>query len=594
MSNTTDTIHKRAEYWSSHKIFDEATRQEVKAMLDKNDQQTLKELFYRDLEFGTGGLRGIMGPGTNRMNTYNISKATASLAIHLRKKFGGSVPLSVSITYDSRRNSKEYGEVACRVLAGYGIKALITKELRPTPMLSFMVRHFRCQAGICLTASHNPPEYNGYKVYNEHGSQVIPPDDESIIGIYNSMDRYEDIPLLTWEDGVSRKLIQVVSSELDDAYFKKIAELSLRSDEKLSVKIVYTPLHGTGAYPVKKALSIFGFNDVTIVPEQEKPDGNFPTVKYPNPEEKEALSLAKKLAEKINAELVMATDPDTDRIGIMVREGSDFVFLNGNQLGTLLVNYMLSTLSEKKLLPAAPLVIKTIVTTDLQRDVCKSFNVTCLETLTGFKWIAGVIREFEEGKRTPMLKYVCGGEESYGFMAGDFVRDKDAVTACAITAEMFAHYKSKQKSCLSVLDELYVKFGLYEESLFTISLPGMEGAQKIKQMMEKIRLHPPLLIDGSKVAIVRDFLTSKETVLEGSKTELKIDLPKSDVLQFELGCGSKVSVRPSGTEPKIKFYVSVKDKSAINASIQTLNELKKKASLRVKSIEKEFVAMASS
>jgi phosphoglucomutase len=587
-------ISTRAKYWASSAVFDEQTRQEISHLLSSQNEPELSERFYRDLEFGTGGLRGIMGAGTNRMNIYNVRKATTALALYLREVHGGDTALKVGISYDSRNSSKEFAVAAGEVLAAHGIKALVTKELRPTPMLSFMVRHYRCAAGICVTASHNPPEYNGYKVYWDTGAQIIGPHDKAIIAKYGELSRYEDIKFLPAEKARASGLFEDIGSELDEAYFKKVSALSLRKEGRLGFKIVYTPLHGSGLYPVTEMLKRIGFENVLVVPEQKFPDGRFPTVKYPNPEDPEALQMALDLARKEKADLVIGTDPDTDRIGLIMREGDGFTFFNGNQIGCLLVDFFLSATRDAGLMPKDPLVIKTVVTTDLQSEIANEYGATCEETLTGFKWICGLIEDYESGKLKPYRKYVCGGEESYGFLADSFVRDKDAVSAACIASEMVAYYKSRGLSCSQVLDRIFQKHGLYQESLFTITMPGQDGASAMKRMMSKMRSEPPQEIDGIAVEKLRDFETSQILTSTNGRFNPsgKLTLPKSDVLQFILVDGTKVSIRPSGTEPKIKFYISVKDQSAKGASMHELQSMKKAALERLKRIEKTFVAMA--
>lgn len=591
---TDSIIQDRATYWATSKAFDDQTHAEISALIEAKNDKELSERFYRDLEFGTGGMRGIMGAGTNRMNVYNIRKATTALASYLREIHGPHKELKVALSYDSRHRSREFANTACEVFAAFQIKALITKELRPTPMLSFMVRHFGCAAGICVTASHNPPEYNGYKVYWDTGAQVIPPHDKAIIAKYSSLTRYEDLKTVDYKTALAKGLIQEIGSELDTPYFARVDQLSLRKEGRDGFKIVYTPLHGSGLYPVTDSLKRFGFKNVLVVPEQRDPNGSFPTVKYPNPEEPEALHLALELAKKEKADLVLATDPDSDRIGIIVREKDEFVFFNGNQIGCLLINFYLSGMKDNGRMPKSPLVIKTIVTTDLQADLAAEYGAACEETLTGFKWICGLIEEYESGVRKPYKQYVCGGEESYGFLADSFVRDKDAVSACCIAAEMVSYYKSKGLTCSEVLEQMFQRHGLYQESLFTITLPGRDGAEAIKRMMNGLRTHTPATIDGISVKNLRDFETSQEYTVgsNGLNPAGRLTLPKSDVLQFILTDGTKISVRPSGTEPKIKFYVSVKDLAAKGAPVDRVRTLQKSANERLKRIEHEFVKLA--
>ena len=587
-------ILTKATYWATSPVFDEQTRSDIQSLIVIKNEKELTDRFYRDLEFGTGGLRGILGAGTNRMNLYNIRKATTALALHVLEVNRQSADLKVAISYDSRHFSREFAIAAGEVLVAHGIKALMTRELRPTPMLSFMVRHYGCAAGICVTASHNPAEYNGYKVYWSNGAQIIAPHDKAIIAKYSEISRFEDIKYIPIDEAKRLGLFEEIGSELDEAYFKNVASLSLRKEGRAGFKIVYTPLHGSGLYPVTEMLRRLGFENVLVVPEQKLPDGRFPTVKYPNPEDPEALHLALELAKKEKADLVIGTDPDTDRIGIMVREGDDYVFFNGNQIGCLLVDFFLSATRDAGLMPKDPLVIKTVVTTDLQSDIAREYGAVCEETLTGFKWICGLIEDYETGKRKPLRHYVCGGEESYGFLAGSFVRDKDAVSAACIASEMVAYYKSRGLTCSQVLDRIFQKHGLYQESLYTLTMPGKEGADLIKRMMQKMREEPPTLIDEISVEKLRDFETSQELTLVDNRFNFSgtLALPKSDVLQFILVDGTKVSVRPSGTEPKIKFYISVKDQSAKGASMHELQAMKKAGSERLRRIEQTFVSMA--
>lgn len=590
------SILARAKYWSTNPTFDELTRAEVQRFLDSDNSTEISERFYKDLEFGTGGLRGILGAGSNRMNIYNIRRATTALAHHIKDVSDNRSDLKVAISYDSRNYSREFALAAAEVLAANGITALVTEELRPTPMLSFMVRHYGCAAGICVTASHNPPEYNGYKVYWSDGAQIIAPHDSAIIAKYNDLSDFASIKFIPLEQAKAANLVKLIGKDLDEAYFKNVLALSLRKEGRSGFKIVYTPLHGSGLYPVTEMLKRFGFDNVLVVPEQKLPNGNFPTVKYPNPEEPEALKMALELARQEKADLVLGTDPDTDRIGIMVREGSDYTFFNGNQIGCLLVDFFLAGIQAAGLMPENPLVIKTVVTTDLQADIAQGYGATCEETLTGFKWICGLIEDYEIGRRKPARQYVCGGEESYGFLAGTFVRDKDAVSAACIAAEMVAYYKSLGLTCSQMLDRIFQRHGLYQESLRTLTMQGKEGAEAIKRMMDRMRTSPPRVIDGISVEKMRDFETSQEFIFTNDeiKPSQKLTLPRSDVLQFTLVDGTKVSVRPSGTEPKIKFYISVKDQTAKGASPRELQTMKANALRRLQRIEETFVSMAKS
>lgn len=590
----TPAIAQAIQYWTTANVFSSETQREIKGLVEQNNSKELTDRFYRDLEFGTGGLRGIMGAGTNRMNLYNIRKATTALAIYLRKNFPKNPAIKVAISYDSRNNSRLFSRAAAEVLAAHQITALITKDLRPTPMLSFMVRNYGCQAGLCITASHNPPEYNGYKVYWETGAQIIAPHDKAIIQIYNDLKHYEELRFVDYDAGLESGFIREIGEDLDDQYFSRVRSLRLQTTPKGPFKIVYTPLHGSGLMPVTAMLKDFGFNDVLVVPEQREPNGQFPTVKFPNPEDPEALTLALNLAKREKADMVLATDPDSDRIGMIVREHDDYVFFNGNQLGCLLVDYTLKAMQKANRLPANPLVIKTIVTTDLQKDIAHSYGADCEETLTGFKWICGLIEDYESGVKVPYKKYVCGGEESYGFLADSFVRDKDAVSACAIAAEMVESYKSQRLTCSDVLQKLFQQHGVYQESLFTITLPGKDGAESIKRMMNGMRSNPPQAIDQIQIDCILDYETSAVLKIQYGQPQKTDDitLPKSDVLQFVLVDGTKISVRPSGTEPKIKFYVSVKDAKAKGAPLETVKTLSLNALTKLKRIEQEFVQIA--
>lgn len=523
------------------------------------------------------------------MNIYNVRRATAALGTYLQKTHSNASQLRVAISFDSRRFSREFAVATSEVLAAMGIEALLTKEMRPVPMLSFMVRHFGCHAGVCITASHNPPEYNGFKVYWSTGGQLVPPHDHNIIEEYEKLSRFEDIKTLDSHNAKSHKLIKEIGVELDEAYFAEAESLSLRKEGRKNFRIAYSPLHGTGLFPVTTLLNRFGFTDIHVVESQAKPDGNFPTVKSPNPEDPAAMELAVKLGQEVKADLILATDPDSDRIGIVVREGDNLTTFNGNQIGCLLTEYVMSATASAGKMPNSPLVIKTIVTTDLQRDIATHYGAHCDETLTGFKWICDQVEQYESGKLKPYRQYVCGGEESYGFLAGRFVRDKDAVAACAIAAEMTAWYKSQGLSLSQVLDSIFLRHGVYQEDLFTITLPGMAGQEKIAKIMEKFRSDPPRAILGTPVNRIRDYEQSQEFGVEGpnfSDTH-KLPFPQSNVLQFILSDGSKISVRPSGTEPKIKFYVSVKNPVS---SASELGSIKKLCAERALNYRQAFVA----
>ena len=530
--------------------YDQDTKKEIQSLLDANKEEELTDAFYKDLEFGTGGLRGIMGVGSNRMNKYTLGAATQGFANYLLQNFPNQ-EVSVAIAHDSRNNSIPFSQTVANIFSANGIKVYLFDGLRPTPELSFAVRHFGCQGGIVLTASHNPKEYNGYKVYWEDGAQVIAPHDQNIT---DEVAKIDSIDKIKFEGNPS--LIISIGEEVDELYLNQIASLSLAPEiikAQKDLKIVYSPIHGTGYKLVPDILKKIGFENVHSVKAQSIPDGNFSTVVYPNPEEAEAMSMALKEAEALDADLVMATDPDADRIGIAAKnKHGKFELLNGNQTGALLIYYLLKFWSDKKKLNGNQYIVKTIVTTELIADIAKKFNVESLDVLTGFKFIAGIIRE-REGKKT----FIGGGEESYGYLIGEAVRDKDAIASAAFIAEMVAFARSENKSVFDLLTDLYIEFGFYYESLISITKKGKSGAEEIQAMMKGYRENPPTVLNGSKVAEVKDYLAQETTnLITGEKTV--IDLPKSNVLQFITEDGSKISARPSGTEPKIKFYFGVK------------------------------------
>ncbi len=545
-----DEIRKKAGSWLGNEFNDE-TRKEVREMLD-NDEKKLIDAFYQDLEFGTGGLRGIMGSGTNRMNIYTLGMATQGLSNYIVKQCGNS-GISVAIAYDCRNNSRYFAETTANIFSANGFYVYLFESLRPTPELSFAIRHYKCHSGVVITASHNPPEYNGYKAYWNDGGQVVAPHDEGIIDEVRKIASVNEIRF----DGKKEK-IKILGKETDDLFLKEVHKMSLNPEviKKFSdIGIVYTPIHGAGITIVPPALKMYGFKNIISVPEQDKIDGNFPTVKSPNPEEPDALKMAIKKAVETGAELVMATDPDADRIGIAVKDRKgEFILLNGNQAGVILVWYILSQFKERKKYRGNEYIIKTIVTSDLIERIAEGYNVEYFNVLTGFKFFAELIRKNEGSK-----KYIGGGEESYGFLPGDYVRDKDAVASCALVAEAAAWSKSKGMSLFELLLDIYVQFGFYKEKLINIVRKGKEGADEIKAMMTGYRNNPPEKINNSRVIKINDYEKQiSYDILKGSKAI--IDLTKSDVLQFFLGDGSKISIRPSGTEPKIKFYFSVNTK----------------------------------
>jgi phosphoglucomutase len=545
-----ETILNRASIWLGNS-FDNETREQVKSLMETNPTE-LTDAFYRDLEFGTGGLRGIMGVGTNRMNKYTVGMATQGLANYLKMMFPRLNPIKMAISHDSRNNSRFFAEVVSEVLSANGFLVYLFEDLRPTPELSFAIRHLGCQSGVMVTASHNPKEYNGYKAYWDDGAQMIAPHDENVIKEVQKIASVDDVK---WQ-GIATNIIQI-GEEIDNLYLDRIAALTLSPDaiaRQKKIKIVYTPLHGCGRVLVPKVLARFGFENIHMVKAQAIADGNFPTVHSPNPEEHNALDMAINLAEEIDADLVMATDPDADRVGIAVRNHKkEMILLNGNQTAALLFYYVLNRWRETKKLKGNEFIVKTIVSTELLSDIAVSFGVEYFNCLTGFKYIADVIRQHEGNKQ-----YIIGGEESYGYLVGDFVRDKDAVSACAMIAETAAWMADRGQSLYDLLIQLYLQYGFYKESLLSVTKKGKSGAEEIQQMMLNYRNTPPTSINDSKVIRIKDYLTLTERDILNSN-RLPINLPKSNVLQFFLEDGSVISVRPSGTEPKIKFYFGVRE-----------------------------------
>lgn len=539
----------KAQRWLDSNIDTEA-KGEIRSLM--NDPEALTEAFYKDLEFGTGGLRGIMGTGSNRMNKYTIGMATQGLANYLIKTYPNE-QVKVAIAHDSRNNSRFFAETVAGVFSANGIKVYLFEELRPTPELSFAIRHLKCHSGVVLTASHNPKEYNGYKAYWSDGAQLVAPHDKNVIDEVNQIKSIDDVKF-----DANKKLIENIGKNIDDLYLNEIKKLSLSPDiikSEKDIKIVYSPIHGTGISLVPACLKNFGFENIHVVEEQSEPNGDFPTVVYPNPEEAEALKLSLKKAQEIDAELIMATDPDADRVGIAVKNHKgEYQLLNGNQTGSLLIYYILKRWDELNKYKGNEYVVKTIVTTELIDEVAARFGVKCYNTLTGFKYIASIIRELE-GKKT----FIAGGEESYGYMISDFVRDKDAVASCAMIAEMCAYARSQGKSLFDLLIELYTEAGFYKEKLISMTKQGKKGADEIKTMMQNYRSTPPAQLAGSKVVKVIDYQNGTEKNLLTGETSA-IDFEKSNVLQFFTEAGYKVSARPSGTEPKIKFYISVNKK----------------------------------
>ena len=530
--------------------FDQATKDEI-TRLQKDNPKELEESFYRNLEFGTGGLRGIMGVGTNRMNKYTVGMSTQGFANYMKAQISGEI--KVAIAHDSRNNSRFFAETVANVFAANGIKVFLFESLRPTPELSFTIRHLKLHGGVVCTASHNPKEYNGYKAYWNDGGQLVPPHDKDVI---KEVDKIASVDEVKFTGGEAN--ITAIGVDIDNAYMDMVKGLSVYPEvieKQKDLKIVYTPIHGTGIKLVPEVLRRFGFNNVTIVEEQAVPDGNFPTVVYPNPEESEAMSIGLKKAKELNADILLGTDPDADRVGIAIKNNKgEWILVNGNQTAVLACNYMIEARKAKGIAKSNDMVIKTIVTTELIDKIAKANGVACYNVLTGFKWIAELIKE-KEGKE----EYIVGGEESYGLMIGSKIRDKDAVSAVALLCEMAAYEKNKGKSLYDKLIELYVQYGLYKESLVSITKKGMDGQKQIADMMEGYRKNPPKTLNGVAVAQLLDYELQKGTNLQTNET-WEIKLPKSNVLQFILADGSKISARPSGTEPKIKFYFSMNTK----------------------------------
>lgn len=541
------TTQARLQTWLTGN-YDETTKAHIRAMSEEEQN----EAFYKDLAFGTGGMRGLLGVGTNRINRYTVGAATQGLANYLRKHYDAQTPLRAAVAYDSRHQSNTLAQVVADVFSANGIEVFLFERLRPTPELSFAIRHLDCHTGVVLTASHNPKAYNGYKAYWRDGGQVVPPHDKGIIAEVQAITSVDEVRFVAQPEK-----IQMIGREVDEAYLDYLQSLSVSPEtirQQHDIPLVYSPIHGTGIMAVPQALKRFGFTNVHVVEEQSTPDGNFPTVVYPNPEEAEAMKIGLQYAEKYDAEVLMATDPDTDRVGIAVRDqNGTFTLLNGNQTGALLVAYMLEAWQQAGKLDGKQMVVKTIVTTDLITDIAAEFGVNAYETLTGFKYIAELIRE-KEGEET----FIVGGEESYGYLVGDGVRDKDAVAACALIAEMAAHAKAQGQTLFERLLGLYRKYGCYQEALFSLVKEGKSGAEAIQSMMKGFREQPPTQIGGDAVKEVLDYQSLRIRELKTGSERPLAGFPASNVLQFVMESGAKLSVRPSGTEPKIKFYVSVK------------------------------------
>lgn len=571
-------VTARAQVWLDGN-YDAETKAEVKKLMDAEDKTELIESFYKDLEFGTGGLRGIMGVGTNRMNIYTVGAATQGLSNYLLSQFPHLPQISVVIGHDCRNNSRKFAEISANIFSANGIKVYLFEDLRPTPEISFAIRHFGCQSGIILTASHNPKEYNGYKAYWDDGAQMIAPHDENVITEVMNIKNVNDIKF----EG-NNELIQIIGKEVDRMFLEKIKTLILSPEaieRNKDLKIVYTPIHGTGIKLIPDALRSFGFTNIIDVPEQNMISGNFPTVVSPNPEEPAALAMAVQKARETDADIVMASDPDADRIGIAIKDDKgEWILVNGNQTFLIFIYYLITKWKELGRLTGNEYVVKTIVTTEVMADVARKNGVEYYDCFTGFKWIAAVMRE-NEGKKT----YIGGGEESYGFLAEDFVRDKDAVSACALMAEIAAWAKDNGKTLFQLLQDIYIEYGYGKEKGISVVRKGKSGAEEIVQMMKNYRENPPKEIAGSKVATIKDFKTLKMTdVATGTITDL--DMPAtSNVLQFFTEDGTKISVRPSGTEPKIKFYIEVRGEMKTRADYAQTDE---KADEKINAVRKDM------
>ena len=566
----------KAKAWLSPS-FDEQTRNEVQAMLDNPGKTQLIESFYKDLEFGTGGLRGIMGPGTNRMNIYVVGMATQGFANYLKKNFKDREQISVVVCHDCRNNSRLYAETVANIFSANGIKAYIFDDLRPTPECSFAIRYLKAQAGVNITASHNPREYNGYKAYWEDGAQVLAPHDKGIIDEVNKV-TIDDVKFQPNKD-----LIQIIGEDIDEPYLRQIRTISIDREvirRQHDLKIVYTPLHGAGRVMIPRSLAYWGFDNVHCVPEQMIKDGNFPTVDRPNPEFAEALTLGLRDAKKLDADILMASDPDADRVGMACKnDKGEWVLINGNQTCLIFLWYIITNRKAKGLLKPTDFIVKTIVTTEVIRKIAAKQNIEMRDCYTGFKWIAREIK-LSEGKQ----QYIGGGEESYGFLAEDFVRDKDAVSACSLLAEICAYAKDQGKTLYDILMGIYLEYGFSKEFTVNVERPGKSGAEEIQKMMSDFRANPPKELGGSKVVLWKDYKTLKATAADGKVTDLVMPEP-SNVLQWFCDDDTKVSVRPSGTEPKIKFYIEVKD-TMTDAS--QYEELDKKGMKKIEAIKKSL------
>ena len=573
-NNLLDDVKKKAQLWLDGN-YDADTKAAVKALMDNADTTELIESFYKDLEFGTGGLRGIMGVGSNRMNIYTVGSATQGLSNYLKKEFAGQ-PIKVVVGHDCRNNSRLFAETAANIFSANGIKVYLFEDLRPTPEISFAIRHLGCQSGIVVTASHNPKEYNGYKAYWADGAQVIAPHDTNIISEVNKIKSVDDVKFTG-----NPELIEIIGENVDSVFLEKISKLTLSPDSirrNKDMKIVYTPIHGTGATLIPRALKMYGFENIVDVPEQNVLTGDFPTVVSPNPEEPAALAMAVEKAKAVDADMVMASDPDADRLGIAIKNNKgEWILVNGNQTAMLFIYYLLTRWSELGKLKGKEYIVKTIVTTEMIASIARKFNVPYFDCYTGFKWIAAVMRD-NEGK----MQYIGGGEESYGFLAEDFVRDKDAVSACVLIAEVAAWAKDNGKTLYDLIQEIYVKFGFSKEKGISVVKKGKSGAEEIKEMMTRFRSNPPKDLAGSPVTIIKDYGTLRQIDLLAGQTS-ELEMPETaNVLQYFTQDGTKVSVRPSGTEPKIKFYIEVKLPLASADEYEAVNAAAEEKVLAVK------------
>jgi len=548
----------RYEQWLTDSSIDEVTKAELK---DLSDEKEIKERFYKELEFGTGGLRGIIGAGSNRLNPYTVGKATQGLANYIKKQ--GTQGKGVAIAYDSRRMSPEFARIAGLVLAANGIRAFVYPSLRPTPMLSYAVRKLGCTAGIVITASHNPPEYNGYKVYWDDGAQVVAPHDKDIIGQVNAIENYGEIKNMTLEEAEAKGLFVTISEDIDDCYDEEVLaqricpEITTHMGDKLN--IVYTPIHGSGNLPVRRVLGAAGYKNVFVVAQQEEPDADFTTVGYPNPEEPAVFRLALELAKEVNADVIVGTDPDCDRVGVLARDVSgEFVVLTGNMVGILLTEYILRMKKEKDMLPSDAVVIKTIVSTEMITPICEAYGVEKMDVLTGFKYIGEQIKRFEE---TASHTYLFGFEESYGCLAGTYARDKDAVAATLLICEVAAYYKERGKTLYQALMDLYALYGYCEDGVKSVTLAGLDGVERIRRIMDTLRKRAPKVFGENGVVWANDYQEGIFLNLETGERK-KSAVPPSNMLYYTLQDDSWVCIRPSGTEPKLKFYVGVKGRDA--------------------------------